>query len=68
MNSHCPRSAPRTSTAVILAVGWVLLSAKCVWVVWAIGRWDIPLAPGWIVVPTLAAGLLATGLWLGKRN
>lgn len=53
-------------TRLVLFVAWVLIAAKCVWVVWAIKRWEVPVAPAWVIVPTLAAALLATVIFVRR--
>jgi hypothetical protein len=51
-----------------MAVTWLLIVAKCILVTWAVRHWQAPIHPGWIVWPTIAFGVLATGLWLGHRT
>jgi hypothetical protein len=51
-----------------LGVVWVLILAKCTLVWWAIGHWNVPIHPAWIVLPTLLFAVLATGLWLGLHD
>lgn len=51
-----------------MAVLWPLVVGKCALVVWTIERWSVPVAPSWIVVPTLAFAALATVLWLAHRD
>lgn len=47
--------------ALALVIGWLLIIAKCLATPWAIARWDIPVHPGWVIVPTLMfAGLVTT--------
>ena len=43
---------------------WVVILAKCALVWWAIGHWNVPVHPAWIVVPTLIMAALATLLWV----
>lgn len=47
-----------------MTIAWALIAAKCVLVWWAIGHWNVPIHPLWIVGPTVAFAALATGLWL----
>jgi hypothetical protein len=51
-------------TRLIIIVGWMLILAKCVLVTWAIQHWQMPIAPGWLIWPTIACGMLATWVWL----
>lgn len=53
-------------TALVLAVGWLLVIAKCVLLAWAIKHWSVPIHAGWLVWPTLAFAALATGLWVTR--
>lgn len=46
-----------------LAAAWVLIVAKCVLVAWAIDRWQVPIRPAWLIVPTLLFAALATVIW-----
>ena len=48
----------------VMAIAWLLIVVKCVVVWWAVGHWNMPFHPLWIVGPTLAFAALATGLWL----
>lgn len=51
-----------------LGVAWILILAKCTVIWWAIGHWNVPVHPAWIVLPTLLFAALATGLWLGAHE
>lgn len=51
-----------------LLLAWLLILAKCTIVWWAIGHWNVPIHPGWVIWPTLITAALATGLWLGIRE
>ncbi len=55
-------------TPLIVACVWLLILAKCGFAVWAVRHWQIPIHAGWVVWPTLAFALLATGLWLTHRR
>ncbi len=52
----------------VMSIAWLLIALKCLLVWWAIGHWNMPFHPMWIVGPTLAFALLATGLWLTHRE
>lgn len=43
-----------------LLLGWILIAAKCLATPWAIARWQIPIHPGWVIVPTMIVATLAT--------
>lgn len=47
-----------------MLLAWVVIVAKCLLVQWAITRWNIPVRPAVIILPTLATAALATFLWL----
>lgn len=47
-----------------MAIAWLVILAKCVLVWWAIGHWNVPFHPLWVVGPTLVFAGLATLLWL----
>lgn len=47
-----------------LVGAWVLILAKCAVVAWAIERWNVPIHPAAIIVPTLLIAAVATALWL----
>ena len=59
-------SSPRLSRFLICA--WLLIAAKCALVAWAVSRWSVPVNAGWVIWPTVLFGLLATGLWLGRKR
>lgn len=53
-NAHAPRSI-----VVGVVVGWILIALKCVVLPDLFQRWQIPIHPGWVIVPTLVfAGLV----------
>lgn len=47
-----------------MAVLWAVIVAKCIFVWWAIVRWEVPFHPLWIVAPTILFAGLASILWL----
>lgn len=49
-----------------MVCAWILIAAKCAFVAWAVSRWDVPVSAGWVIWPTVAFGLLATGLWFSR--
>ncbi len=51
-----------------MAAAWFIIAAKCVLVWWAIGRWQVPVHPAWVIVPTLMMAALATVLWVTHRE
>ena len=56
-------------TRLILEVGWAVIIAKCLAVPWVITRWQIPVHPGWVIVPTLLFAALVTlviFVWRGE--
>jgi uncharacterized RDD family membrane protein YckC len=57
-------SPPRFPRKVIvgLIVGWILIVAKCAATPYLIARWNVPVAPGWVIVPTLVFATLVS--WL----
>ena len=58
-----PRS-PRSERWIV--AGWVLIALKCVLLTWAINAYQVPIHPLWLVVPTVAFGLLATALYIWR--
>lgn len=53
--------APR-SVVVGVVVGWILIAIKCVVLPGLFQRWQIPIHPGWVIVPTLVFAGLVTFL------
>ncbi|MDD2764769.1 MAG: hypothetical protein PHE83_12435 [Opitutaceae bacterium] len=49
-------------------IGWVVIIAKCLAVPWMIARWQIPVHPGWVIIPTLIFAALVTLLVLAHRE
>lgn len=49
-----------------LAVAWIVIIAKCLSVPWVIAHWHIPIAPVWVVMPTLVLAVVATFLVLAR--
>ncbi len=48
-----------------LVGAWAVILAKCALVWWAIGHWNVPIHPAWVIGPTLLLAALATGIWFG---
>jgi hypothetical protein len=48
---------------VVLAIGWVLVLAKCVAVWWACRAYAVPFNPWWLIGPTLAFASLCTWVY-----
>lgn len=71
---HVFQSTPHQLPARMLwfmAAAWVLILAKCTAVWWAIGHWQVPIHPAWVIAPTLLLAAVATGLWAahyGERD
>jgi len=53
--------APR-SIIVAVVVGWVLIALKCTLLPGLFQRWQVPVHPGWVIVPTLIFAGLVTVL------
>ena len=53
---------------MFLEIGWALIIAKCLAVPWVINHWQIPVDPGWVIVPTLMFAALVTLLVLMHRE
>jgi hypothetical protein len=53
---------------LLLEIGWAVIVAKCLAVPWVIARWQVPIHPGWVIVPTLIFALLVTFLVLAHRE
>jgi hypothetical protein len=66
MNLHLHLDVAQYTPRVrwFMAAAWVLIVAKCFLVWWAIGHWNVPIHPLWIVAPTVAFAALATSIWL----
>ena len=50
-----------------MAIAWLVIAVKCVFVWWAINHWNVALNPLWVIGPTLMFAVLVTGLWLTHR-
>ena len=55
-------------TRLILEVGWLVIVAKCLAVPWVISHWQIPVHPGWVIVPTLLYAALVAGVVIAVRE
>jgi hypothetical protein len=52
----------------LLLIAWVLIIIKCFATPWIIARWAIPVQPAWIIVPTLIFAVVATWIWVARRE
>jgi hypothetical protein len=48
----------------IMAVLWTVIVAKSIVVWWAVGYWQMPFHPLWIVAPTIVFAGLASVIWI----
>lgn len=65
LSFHLSEGRYPTRMRWFLTAAWVLIVAKCVLVAWAIDRWQVPIRPAWLIVPTLLFAALATAVWFG---
>ena len=49
-----------------MSLAWLLILAKCVAVPWVIIHWSVPIAPAWVVLPTLTLAVVASVLLLSR--
>lgn len=54
-----PTGVPRR-VRLFLAIGWVVIIAKCLAMPWLLNHWQVPVHPGWVIVPTLIFAALVT--------
>lgn len=47
-----------------MAIGWLIIAAKCVLVWWAIDHWHVQLNPLWVIGPTVMFAALITLIWV----
>jgi len=61
---HTPNSLKSVPRSVVVGavVGWVLIALKCSVLPLAFEHWQVPVHPGWVVIPTLVFGGLVTFL------
>jgi hypothetical protein len=52
--------------AVGLIVGWMLIAIKCAFVPDVMAHWQVPVDPGWVIVPTLLFALLISLLVISR--
>ena len=50
-----------------LAVMWIFIALKSVFVWWACAHYPVPFHPMWLIGPTTAFGLLITLIYCGRR-
>jgi hypothetical protein len=58
-----PREPRNRRSEVILAIGWLLILAKCFAVNWACAAYAVPVNPGWIILPSLLFAVVCTWLY-----
>ena len=61
-----PRESRNPRAERWIIAGWVLITLKCALLWWAIGAYQVPIHPMWLVGPTVGFGLLATGLYIWR--
>ena len=58
---HSLMAAPLAQrTRRFLEIGWLIIVAKCLAVPWVISHWQVPVHPGWVIVPTLVFAVVVT--------
>lgn len=64
---HVPqRRARNPRTEKIIIVAWVLIALKAIALEWAVHTYAVPINALWVILPTVAMGLLATVLYLRR--
>jgi hypothetical protein len=58
-----PREPRSRRVELVLAIGWVLVVAKCAGVYWACRHYPVPFNPWWLIGPTLAFATLCTWVY-----
>lgn len=66
-----PGGRPPRPIVAGLVAGWILIAVKCLLTPWAIAHWQVPVHPGWVIVPTLIFASVVTVLifrhdWRGE--
>jgi len=61
-----PREPRSRRCERVLIVGWILIALKCAATWWVIDAYRVPVHAGWVIVPTLFAALVCTGLYLRR--
>lgn len=60
-----PARDPRTERFIMIC--WILIAIKHVAIIYACHHWPVPFHQLWLNAPTFALGLLATGVYYGRR-
>ena len=63
---HLP--TPSARVRWFMAIAWIVILAKCMFVTWAVDHWRMPFHAVWIVAPTLMFAALATVLWVAHHE
>lgn len=50
-----------------ILTGWVLIAGKCWLVTWLVEKYRGPIAPLWIIAPTVLFALLCTAVYFGRE-
>jgi hypothetical protein len=65
---HVRRRSPRNRrTEKLFLVAWLLIIAKCFLTVWVVRRWNVPVDPAWVILPTLFMAAICTLLYLYRE-
>ena len=59
---------PSSRLGLWLGVGWAIILVKCLLTPWVIARWQVPIHPGWVIVPTLILAVVITAIVLARRR
>ena len=65
---HLPEVRMSRGEQWFLAIAWLVILAKCVFVNWAFQHWSVPMDANWIILPTLFFASIATLLWLTHKE
>ena len=68
LNLHLPAVPLSRGERWFLAIAWMVIVAKCVFVNWAFQHWSVPLNANWVILPTLTFAAVATALWVSHRE
>ena len=61
---HVSRQSPRDlRTERIILIGWVLILMKSFLMIWLVDKYHLAFNANWVIVPTVIAALLCTGVY-----
>jgi len=65
LTDYLPERNPRVEKLILVC--WLLITVKCLLVVWLVGKYHMHFNPLWVTAPTVIFGLMCTAAYFWRE-